>query len=753
MKQSSLQKITFGIIALLAVVLAFKSFREPDLWWMFRVGEWMWENQSIPTEDVFSFTFPGRDWISVKWLFELIAFWITSILGAPGMGLLQALANILLLVIVARSAQYTYQLVTQRSISWNHEGILISLVLFLFATEFRMILRPEMTSHVLTALVLLIFVIQRYSGKSNILFWLIPLNVFWVNMHEAYGTGMVLIGAFMGAHILEAVFLKWTPLNKKMLLLGGLALLAVSINPRGPYMLIHPYVIFTQVGSNHYTSELNSLFYAADYYFSFKDPYIFILLLALTVLGIVYTTVKSNVKFIQSIGIGLPLVALMLTYLGLTGHRNIPFAIIGLMPIFAVFAILILARLNRPVLFTAITGLVAMVFYAGVVSNQYYKVFTPTERYGLKVSAIKNPVGAAQFVKANNISGRCFSDYLTSAYFLWELRPNFESYIDLRDLDVFPMTHFQRFTEVAFRPAAFAAEHEKYQFDYVMLYRPNFGPLHNYLFNASDWVPVYADAVACVYVSQEIAKSNSLSSLRDRPKFSPVVREEPHPFLATLTTVFNPFYERTHDQRHHTKLVGSTYFEQVGKYQTALELTQAVLNDPEFGVDARLRYGNLLLGIHQQNQDIAYLNEAERAFAEVIATNPENAEAQLGRGQVYFRKQQYGQALRAFEMAIAIEPSSLAYTLLANCYNMFASTDVQGANGHIANWFKYMNKAHKLAPSDMYVRHAIMLAHCKRNECSMLAPFADGFEARPGMNREELNYIARCLEKCGIERG
>ena len=71
-KPHTLARIAWGICILIGIVLSFKALREPDLWWMYRTGEWMLENGAVTKTDPFSYTFEGVEWINVKWLFEVI---------------------------------------------------------------------------------------------------------------------------------------------------------------------------------------------------------------------------------------------------------------------------------------------------------------------------------------------------------------------------------------------------------------------------------------------------------------------------------------------------------------------------------------------------------------------------------------------------------------------------------------------------------------------------------------------------------
>ena len=113
----SIQKnLPLILVALVAFVLGLKQIHEPDLWWMFRTGEWMVANGEIPTQDVFSYTHKGTDWISVKWLFELIAYGFAYFTGPESLSLLQAFVNVFLVVLIIKTTQNLYELLYSKTI-------------------------------------------------------------------------------------------------------------------------------------------------------------------------------------------------------------------------------------------------------------------------------------------------------------------------------------------------------------------------------------------------------------------------------------------------------------------------------------------------------------------------------------------------------------------------------------------------------------------------------------------------------------
>ena len=71
--------MAFVVCLLTGIVFSLKNLREPDIWWMLRTGEWIWENKSFISADMLSFTKEGNNWINVKWGFEVFIYFLNFI--------------------------------------------------------------------------------------------------------------------------------------------------------------------------------------------------------------------------------------------------------------------------------------------------------------------------------------------------------------------------------------------------------------------------------------------------------------------------------------------------------------------------------------------------------------------------------------------------------------------------------------------------------------------------------------------------
>jgi len=495
-------------VIIVGIISSVKIIHEPDIWWQIRTGQWILENNQVPKVDVFSFTYLNEPWINVKWFAEVLMASVNDFFGSEWLVLLQiACISLILLFCYKLSNAVLFKYSTVKS-SIPKIGIMISALLLLFTINYRMNSRPEMFSHLLV-IVFLYYLFKYSMSKSNWLYIIIPLQIVWTNIHEAYGMGVVLILIFLFAHWAEHfLFQKEKPI--KFTLVGIVAILSSAINPNGVQMIVHPFNIFGQLGENKFTSELLGF---GDGDFWHYQAFIMLLVFAVCILFFIKGEGKKLAKtkeIIDTFGLAYLLIVVAFFYLSLTAFRNIPFFMIVCTPLLASFIDVKFNTENKKKYYGVIA--VSFFFYCFIASNQYYNKLLPREEFGIGVNAESTPIGAAKFLKENNINGKGFVDYLTSAYFLYELQPDYKSYIDLRDLDVFNSSFFKNVFRVYQAPASQVSDdktlweylNELDELNYVVLLNSaTFKNLNTHLVHIDNtYELVYADNLNSIYLKR-----------------------------------------------------------------------------------------------------------------------------------------------------------------------------------------------------------------------------------------------------------
>lgn len=787
-------RLAWGLCLVLGVALSFKSLREPDLWWMYRTGEWMLENGQVTYTDPFSYTFTGTDWINVKWLFEVFIAWGKGWFGTSFIMLWQAVVTTLMVVLVGRSAQWVRRAtLTPEAPTVPFAGAVLATLMVLVTIDFRLIGRPEMSSHLLTTAYLYLFW-RYYYEPSKVILWLIPLQLLWTNLHEAFGIGLVLMVGYTVATWVQyalAPRMGWKRPPLRWLNMGVLgAILAVGINPRGAQMWLHPFNIFGQLSDNQFTTELASI-WKADYWN--WQAYANLLFLGISlafVIGLPFwlrrqqavpppppskkgkkkTTKKTAAPkqapllwlqtSINRFGMGNGALVLMLLYLSTTAYRNIPFFMLAAAPLVAVGLEAGLQRLNRPWLAWVLALGLGLGLYGSLVLGVYHKTINTRDQYGLQVLSSHNPIGAAQFIEQQGIKGRCFSDYLTSAYLLWHLQPDFKTYIDLRDLDIFPSAFFMDFAEMTAAPELFDQQADSIGIDYVVLFRPQYANLHQYLIESPKYELVFADPVACVYVKnlprfQTTIQQHGYQARNYADVFAPLPVVPSSGLAYGLSKLIHPLYQPTdYSDVDQDAIAGSFYFA-INNNERAFERGQASIQsgaEPWKGYELLGNMYNTAAFAPQTADSLRqnYITLALTQYDNAIRAKPDYLDAYLHKAVVYLQQEDFLPATALLQQILDQDPNfapALQYMMMV--YKVRATQNGNDRD-YARQWLDYALQLDRLNPNNPFIRLDIGLAYCTLGSCTQALDYLNAeFLTTPGLPAEELKTAQRCLKQCG----
>ncbi len=591
--QAFIKRLPHILCYLVAIVLGMKQLREPDVWWQLLSGRWMLEHGQVTHSDMFSYTMTGQPWVNVKWLYEIKIALLEKAFCPEGVLLLQCIVNVMIVWLLFRTIKHAGQLLNRNLSEFQS---VVAVLLFLATVEYRMAGRPEMISHFMCALYLYILLRKPQGGWKDII-WLVPLQCLWANMHEGYPVGLVMIGTYTaGAGISYSLTKEKTYMQQAVRLAAifAAAVLVILINPNGIVLWKQPFEIYRQVWMNKYTTELYSWHDAAYWTIQAKWH------VALVIIVLMYWPLRMRKEqrgFYHPAMVAYLLLIPLFAYLSLTANRNIPFAQIVLLP--TVPFILrsmartikeknekILAALDKRALIAGIV--LGAGFYVAVVSNAFYKATGSVNRYGMHISMLHNPTGAADFIKEHNISGTAFSDYFVSSYLLWAHYPKFKSYIDLRDLDVFPVDFFDQYFEMYKKPALFKEADAKYNFNYVVLSTSQMPALQQELYWGKGFFMIYADPVTVIFVKEnEVNKALIDKPELQRPFNWPKERDEPG-WAAGLTKLLNPAYKNDEEDENNMPVHAARFYNQLRDYPQAISILKPEMGNLQENKSAQL---------------------------------------------------------------------------------------------------------------------------------------------------------------------
>jgi len=233
----------FFLVPLLLCVFPLISY---DLGFHLKTGELIWTQGSIPEHDSFSYTASGNRWVDSHWLFQLILYGAHSALGLPGLVLLRAVLVV---------ATVVFALAT----CWRREYLLISVavgLLSVFACFVRFLMRPELLTYLFLAVFFFLAeTAPRFPRRA--LAGIFICQLIWVNAHGLHVLGVAFLALYLLGDGLQYLANRYDPRIwaggvtlprlRQLLVLVGLASVALLLNGNGLDGILYPFSLFREL--------------------------------------------------------------------------------------------------------------------------------------------------------------------------------------------------------------------------------------------------------------------------------------------------------------------------------------------------------------------------------------------------------------------------------------------------------------------------------------------------------------------------
>ena len=437
----STHKLLIALVFIAIFTMAVRVPADSDTWWHLRTGQYIVQNQTIPTTDPFSHTRAGQLWIDHGWLAQI--FWY-------GLFALGGWAAVALGVAVLVTAAFW---LLWRQIEANVFVAAVSMILAAIVSSVIWAARPQLISFVLTAWVAyLLHRFKRHDGR--LLPWLPLVILLWANIHGGFAIGFMLMLAYGAGEVVNHLtkhhddpVVSWAGL-KQLALVFLISLAVVAINPHTWRLWLYPFQTVGIGALRDFIQEWQSP--------NFHLPYVqsFAVMLLLLVVALARAGRQADWT-------DLALVALW-TGWSLFAARNI--AIFGLVtaPILARYADLAWSRQwqvwgYERVPFSSAPDnsklstqhsklnwlLLALIVVAALV-----KIIIPlTPTANLKAEQVSLPYQAVEFIKNEQLPGPMFNSYNWGGYLIFKLWPDYPVYIDGRT-DLYDDAFIRRYLSV-----------------------------------------------------------------------------------------------------------------------------------------------------------------------------------------------------------------------------------------------------------------------------------------------------------------
>jgi hypothetical protein len=521
---SSLKIVIFILLLVfLATFLIHKiNFSTDDLGRHIKTGEIIWQTKSVPKVNLFSYAEPDHLFINHHWLSELIFYGLYSLGGFSALIVLKV-------IILLLSFGIVYYLATQRGgFWWATVFAFLSILVFIERTD----VRPEIFSYLMVALYLLIFYLFSSGKSKRVIWWLIPLELIWVNLHIYFFLGPFLVLVFFIQQLITYQKRGWWSNLKNLLrerqksglfacfLLTLFCFLVLLINPNFIKGATYPLFVLKNYGYD--IVENKSPFYLDN----LMDNPVFLhfkILIGLIIFSFILNHRRMN--FFDFV------TASFAVFLGCFALRNFPLTSLLALPVLAVnfnqgsanFFDWLAAKLDSNLIYLEMILCLVLIVFLLLLSYANFKSES-------KFTFIKNEWGigltegseaAAEFYLEHKIQGPVFNNFDIGSYLDFYLYPTQQTFVDNRPEAFSPQ--FWQYVYIAAQDdeAWWRIFDAHYNFNSIFMAETDATgwsrSFINRIIQDEDWVTVYLDKYAIILVKNIEKNKPIIDSLAIAP--------------------------------------------------------------------------------------------------------------------------------------------------------------------------------------------------------------------------------------------
>jgi hypothetical protein len=505
-----INQLLLFFLFLMLLSYSFHTISDLDIWFHLKTGEWIIQHYQVPKTSLFSFPTENHPWHDIYWLFQVLIFLIYKISGINGL--------IFFKISILYFSFFFLLKIRDKEKSIDYTIPVASLILAILVSNERFIIRPELMSYLFFAIFFYILYSYKYH-KTRYIYLLPILNIIWVNMHGLYVMGLVL----MLAYLFGELFMWKVPmpfsLDDSYVLKGKryltivyvffILFLSSIINPYTSETILMPLELFKglkgithQLGTPGIPELVPPL--SENLLFPTQVVFYYKILIILSAFSFLLNIRKINITHL--------LIYAVFLYISLKARRNISYFAIIAAPIMSLNIISFISDIRYhferkgrvwkyskvPVSVFQITLILTVILYIyDVTTDRYYIRDRSNKRFGLGISTITFPVKAVDFIQENDIRGNMFNNTSVGDYLIWRCYPKRKTFLDGR-MD-FSERYLFHYTDPVFWNSIVNA----YNINYAFIghgWSPNMRPLIKKLFNSNEWILVYFDDIAAVFV-------------------------------------------------------------------------------------------------------------------------------------------------------------------------------------------------------------------------------------------------------------
>ena len=583
-------------------------------------------NFEVLYSNVYSYTEPGHPFINHHWLSGVVFYLLHQAIGWDGLVIFK-------IIVFLSSFGLLFITATKKADFWLVAFFSLPTI---FILGERTSLRPEIFSYLFIAIFLYFLIDLEEHPERKRIYWLIPLELLWVNMHVFWSIGVMMVAGFLLEKIIRPLAptapsgqVGWRdPVVKKLtFLLAALALVSF-INPNGASGVFYSYprdfpII---IGENQSLSQLQRTMAPwADISVAIFEPTLF--LLALSFFFGFRRRQKPWFYFLASAATAV-LSFYMLRGISLFGLIFLPAVSANFNEVFIRLKAVFSKNSKRIFIAFFAPALLYLIFLGG--SGRLSSYNKPG------IGLTPQSQSSAEFFKAQNLKGPIFNDTDIGSYLIYHLYPQEKVFADNRFGDAYPASFFSDVYKPMLRDSGKWQEAlQKYQFNTIFLYQYNLNPdVRSFIYQMAhdpEWALIYVDPYAVIFLRNNPANRATIDKFQITPKNA----EEKLKFLLESQNFDGQVAAAdTFSLLGRPDLEMKTFLQVVGRWPKK-DKVWMVMGARESAKNPRLA--------------ITYLEKA-------IALERKTAETYSVLGAAYYNAGEYEKAKEAFRRALKINP-------------------------------------------------------------------------------------------------
>jgi hypothetical protein len=478
-------KISILLVFLILLLRPLKStIADPDLWGYLSFGRLYWETGRFPYQDVFTYLPTLNPWVYHEWLTGIIYYAIYNGIGEAGLILLRYGVSFLTLILI-------YLIARKRGANRVSSFILLAYTSWFLRIGNGSVLRAAVFTYLFFALTLYLLENYRWTARVRYLWMLIPLQIFWCNLHGGFPAGLGLIALYgVGEALSGRSFRHYT-------LIFLLSVISTLVNPYG--FQYWDYIYRAIAMPRPEIIEWASIFESYETNFlSSREVFYFLFI------------ILAPIRWIQVVRWReiTPIIILIFTlYLGITHIRHMVFFLIAAGAFLPAVAQQYFAQIKfhpLDIIFNFLKARAAVFSTPLLLVIMIPILFINPVSFSLKVPPLPAdehmyyPVGAIYYLHRNNISGNLLTEFGWGEYLIWTLNSNLRVGLDGRYETVYPDSVGKEYFDFIYgRDERFL---DRYPHEMALLHPDTRGL--KFLKKRREWHQIYADA-GCVLLAYE----------------------------------------------------------------------------------------------------------------------------------------------------------------------------------------------------------------------------------------------------------